>query len=799
MEVLAKSNPPQSLIGHIDDCLTVFEKVIVWKRSLLLRFAEQSSISSEELVRRAFLIVAFHDVGKATDAFQNKIREKEHPLESHALASLVILKNLIQEPLLCFRGKPFFPELLAVATHHARLTHTTFDSYLNKLAAAFITEYLPDYFANVNEWAGKLAIPQWFDLQFDPQDLEESPDGIFFEARKALNRVSLKMRDDREFLIARDAFILFKGILHTCDWLASKANEQQSGLTITYAIPALVDPKMSQQHGQGWRRTFQCDAENAMADLFVEIPTGQGKTEAALLWAEKLGKKLIYLLPTMVTSNKMRRRLGEIYADSNVGLAHSTASYVFEKGLSKADEDTEDSGDQAVREKLFYSRTFMLPATVSTVDQLIFSFFNWKHWTVANLNAYNSAVVLDEIHAYEAFTFGLIVALLQKLKRNNASICIMSATLPEALKKRLYRAVGESVVKIHDPAFDDMQRTRIHLRDELIEAAIEPILQANKNGQKVLVICNTIGTAKELFKEIIGTVHPEGRMLFHSQFIGRDKQKKEYILELLNKSSDEREKIVGTSGLSKEDRYEILRIFKTLDETGSGFICVATQIVEVSLDIDFDVMYTENAPIDALVQRMGRVNRKGEKGIAEVFIYRESEKSRKYIYDPALLDATRLQLQEYISQYSGNLTEAHYKEIVDAVYSEDYLGRGDWQKDFLDGLGFFMKLWKDNLNIVYTLTAPEKELQQVSSRKIKYVTVEVVLQQHLHELDELIESRQFNLLPEISLRVPAYLVYGNQNFLVTHSEFGKRGLPILRCKYSDEVGVEYEDNDENFS
>lgn len=780
MEILAKSDPKQTLIEHVHDCLVMLQRIIEWKRSLLEHFCSRGNISFSELHHRLFLVVAFHDAGKIDKRFQEKIqcadcqtiREmesgktcKKHSggnfRESHPLGSLVLLRGVLDKSLLKLRG--YYPELLAVATHHTQLGNNTYDTF-DDWKPEYITDSLSEYFEQVNRWAEEFGVNEHKQLQVSQNSVKEFPVDIFSDIRESIIKMRMGM-GETDYQLARDAFVLMKGILHYCDWLASKANEKQLSLSVSYSIKKQVDSQMSVRYGSDWKKKFQAEALEINKDLLIEIPTGQGKTEAALLWAERFNKKLIYLLPTMVTSNKMHRRLIEFYGKENVGLAHSTASYVFHK-QQKDETDIEETSDTHIRVKLLYSRTFLYPATVSTVDQLLFSFFNWKHWTLTNVNAYNACIILDEIHAYEAFTFGLIVSMIKNVKRNNANVCLMSATLPEGLKRTLCKFLDADTTIVKDSSFDEMQRTKIDIQDGYIEGAIEAIKSEYQKGEKVLVICNTIGKAKEIFKNILQFTKEDERMLFHSQFIGRDKEQKEKILE-------------------------------DLDRKSNSFVCIATQIVEVSLDIDFDVMYTENAPIDALVQRMGRVNRRGKKGVASVFIYKESEKSRKYVYDPLLLDATRQSLLEHSDKLGGNLNEGHYKKIVNEVYNEKYLESEEWKNSYAKGKSFYDSLWKD-MNIIYSLSAEEKELKEATTREINYLTIEVVLQQHLNDLHCLIADKLYDMLTEISVRVPAYFVIGKNKKLIDYTEFGKRGLPILKCKYSSEYGVEFEDDEMNF-
>ena len=124
-------------------------------------------------------------------------------------------------------------------------------------------------------------------------------------------------------------------------------------------------------------------------------------------------------------------------------------------------------------------------------------------------------------------------------------------------------------------------------------------------------------------------------------------------------------------------------MLENLKSKDNRFVAVCTQIVEVSLDIDFDVLYTENAPIDAIIQRLGRVNRRGEINkrfpdmqFAKVIITRESEKSRKYVYKTLsnVLSLTYSNLSNIATKQKGNISEKDWKNLVDIVYTKENLG-----------------------------------------------------------------------------------------------------------------------------
>src|SRR5574344_834988 len=121
-EILAKSNPQKSLVEHTTDCLQWFKQTLVWNECFINKISERYAIHKSFLIQRLFFTVAFHDVGKATINFQNKVRNNSTNLESHALSSVPIIYGLIKDhPILEFEDAPFYPEILSIASHNSKL------------------------------------------------------------------------------------------------------------------------------------------------------------------------------------------------------------------------------------------------------------------------------------------------------------------------------------------------------------------------------------------------------------------------------------------------------------------------------------------------------------------------------------------------------------------------------------------------------------------------------------------------------------------------------------------------------
>jgi len=764
-KVLAKSVPEITLVEHTSDCFDRFEKVIVWKEQLIDKVCQKYNLDKNLIIKRLFLTVAFHDIGKANIDFQLKIRGQKHALESHPLASVPFIYHFTKDnPLLEGKEGDFYPETLAVVSHHNKLYETVYSSYKPMKIQYMEDKHFVEFFENLNSYAQKLNIPDWQDLSFDRNIIENvNAYYIFYDnTLEVITDLVSEFAYQRPML--RDVFLLFKSVLHYSDWLASSRTT-----TYQYFVTEQmqdITQKMTEQLAKKniqfkkWE-DFQLNCANSPKHLFVQIPTGQGKTEASLLWAvnQNQQQKIIYLLPTMVTTNKMWHRMRDFFDDERVALSHGTAQYILK-------ENTEIEADK-LRTHYLQNRSFFKAITVATIDQLIYSFFNWGYWVLTGSAAYNAKIIIDEIHIYDGFTLGLLLKTMECIVPFHTQFALMSASLPEIIKDEIEKILPQSSYKIiKETAFDNKQRHILQTEDDLIDGQIENIRKDfnSEKLNKVLIVCNTVRKAREIFDKF-EKVPKEQKMLYHSQFILKDKNEKENELDKVK---------------DKED----------------GFIAVCTQIVEVSLDIDFDVLYTENAPIDAIIQRLGRVNRKSKKDLAKVVVCREDEVAQKYIYDKKILDLTFDFLKEYIKNLEGNLKEKHFKEIVDKVYTKENLPESYFE-DIKEGKELITNLWYKTVKDIYTLSAEEKTLQGISSRKIDYITVECVLNKHFQEknFDEMVENHQYDEIRKYTLKLPLYIAKSKEYFV---KKLGKTDIHLLDIEYDETKGVSLKPDDSNF-
>jgi CRISPR-associated endonuclease/helicase Cas3 len=286
-----------------------------------------------------------------------------------------------------------------------------------------------------------------------------------------------------------------------------------------------------------------------------------------------------------------------------------------------------------------------------TPFQLLKHFFNAKGFEMGISEMAGGLFIFDEIHAYDAHVTGLILEMISYLRKKlGAKFCIMTATMPKFLKDE-FREVLEIPVEneLFWPKEDlgQFEKHRVHRLSGGLLDNLEAIKDDIEAGKNVLVVCNTVSKAQEVFQSIYQNT--EKSILLHGRFILKDRIEKEACLE----------------------RYkeELKRPKNTDSNIDPPVLLVGTQAIEVSLDFDFDCIYTEPAPIDALIQRFGRVNRgvKAHKTMAPVYIVESGSESDAFIYDKAFLTKTSQLLTDSLTLHPHTV-----ETIIETVYEKGY-------------------------------------------------------------------------------------------------------------------------------
>lgn len=328
--------------------------------------------------------------------------------------------------------------------------------------------------------------------------------------------------------------------------------------------------------------------------LLVRAPTGAGKTDASLLWAQlqienKRADRLVIAMPTRFTSNALAINVAESLSDT--GLYHSSAwSAKFQEQV--------DTGvlEKREAEKIHeFARLLQTPITVCTIDHLLMALTLTRedHHLIA-FNMANSCLVIDEADFYDDFTQANILVLLEILKYWNVPVLLMSASLPESVLPS-YQKLGYKIEKIVEDTSDN-SRDRFEIKSikeysELDE--ISDLLELCVERGTAIVYANTVDKAVmfyDWFKK-----RKANPILYHSRFTEPHKKDKEQ--ELIN-------------GLGKE----------AWEKNCANGIAILTQIGEMSINISADIMISELCPIDRLTQRAGRLCRFDKTKVGELYL-----------------------------------------------------------------------------------------------------------------------------------------------------------------------------------
>jgi CRISPR-associated endonuclease/helicase Cas3 len=532
-----------------------------------------------------------------------------------------------------------------------------------------------------------------------------------------------------------NAFLtIFSGLVSVADWVGSRNKEcfgfiEQPIPTRQYAARSVQKARQSLADlgWLGWLpdgrtlpfteafaylpeikepRGVQADviaaAQNISAPtlLILEAPTGIGKTETAVYLADcwlqqNQGRGLYVAMPTQATSNQMYGRIGDFlnhrYADSgkhiNFHLVHGQAAWQDElKDKVELQRVGDDELAHVLAESWFIprKRTLLAPFGVGTVDQTLMSILQTRHFFVRLFGLSHKVIIFDEVHAYDTFMSTLFYRLLQWLSAIGTSVIILSATLPAETRRKLVTAYSDNTLPeaavpypsltIATPDHDPQTIPLARPKDVTLQlnwaigrepADILAYLQEElASGGCAAVICNTVRRAQDIYRILnearqAGTldIDQDNLILFHARFPPIWRQ---------------------------EIEADVLRKFGKPDKDGHSphrphkAVVVATQVIEQSLDLDFDLMITDLAPIDLIIQRAGRLHRHDRKeryGHGRCLRITQAKtdevgipdfENDRYVYELFVLFRSYLVLQRQSEiQIPGDTTR-----LIEAVYGE---------------------------------------------------------------------------------------------------------------------------------
>lgn len=734
-KIIAKKTKNKSIQTLEDHTVMVIQEALKLIDDNEVEFvSKETGYGKDRIKDLIFFCAYFHDIGKATYEFQDTIKNESKSY--HSLYSASLFSNIDDFEFSEDYGINML--MLCILTHHSIFNvESSFKTVGNNKIFNF--KFLP--YAKVFFYNYKAVYKKYlkkvcnYEFKYEEIDL------------KKLGKEIEALYDDiyylKKYESCRKIRLLYSyvsGILNLSDWIASA--RFNNSLTNT-KFDSLIDKKElytrlanSMKVDKFIPKKFQERMSNCKDSVLVEIPTGEGKTEGALLWAinniNNKFNKIIYTLPTQTTSNKLYERIKDVFVD-NTGLIHSSSRIYLEKKYEQENGKIDDK----FKSDILFNATFNKGATVSTIDSIFKYFLNIGRYNVAMLNFLRSVIIIDEVHSYDFKLMGFIKRFLEICKYYNVPVCLMSASIPNKIKQLLNI---DKFNVISDKKLFEKKANYIYKVDDFLENQIGNISKKFNNGKSILIVRNTINKSIETYKKL-KKIEIENVILYNSQFKKRDRVNKENeIYEKLNNNEH--------------------------------FILVATQIVEISLDIDFDVMFTDNAPIDSLIQRFGRINRnKKQYKIGEIYIFRYTDIKPYYL---RMLEITYETIEE------GLFPLRKYTDWLNKVYNKLFKDKkviNELESKFIEGYQKFNNILSD--------------LHGISQSKDIYDLRDIEFPKKDYILWEDYDKDIYDYENTISL--PVYL--SQSKYLLIRKDYTK-GIyyDVLNLKYNYNIGALIKDS-----
>ena len=621
----AKSDPYHPLWCHLLDAAAVCQ-------ALLPSFGPIGSLSSELVM----YIVAMHDIGKADPAFQVKSPEHASWMSENGFP------DWIGGPTKGFRHERRSFEWLLTELKQGR-----FDPTPRTIAHA-VRGHHADFGAKAYAENEPQAAP-WRNLRRQMDYVVRETIGITeVHCAPFANESAVGLR--------------LAGLVVLSDWIASNdktydyvslQREHGQGQPLKYfeaarteALRAVRDvgfgplrkivvsspPRFADlwDFKDGQLRPIQTALQSKCAEgidpglVIIEAPMGEGKTEAAIFLATTWQKDGCYIaLPTTATSNQMHRRytdfLSRVAKERQPLLVHGM-SWLMDNTSFQSDANTEGDDPQVTDHSQSWfrnaKRALLASDGVGTVDQALKAALNVRHGFLRLTGLSRKVLIIDEVHAYDAYMGTILERLLTWCRALEIPVILLSATLSASQKQQLVQAYqGESQsceMGQHDAyplitvaprigsAYQVLvpnQESRgkaIKLRKHFgtlgkPKTVAQLARDAVQQGGCCCILANTVGSAQAIYRELQADCSPDTELiLFHARFpAGARNAIEKNVVELFGKDA-------GLAGNRARPERAIV---------------VATQVIEQSIDVDFDVLFSEVAPIDLLLQRCGRMHR----------------------------------------------------------------------------------------------------------------------------------------------------------------------------------------------
>lgn len=739
------------------------ETILEHTEKLIKNFKILTDIYSNLNVNKELLLLSciYHDLGKININFQKNIENLNSSNYSgimHGLLSLSFIN--VEKLLLEFEISDIKALIYSVALHHERdfsqITKKNYSVEIEKMNSEvknfnFVLEKLEKLFFEISGKKIKL-----FPDVFNGEKLKKLSSKFY-----KLGERPYSMNDYEIF----KKFVMLKGLLNRIDYAASAYVEVEK--KNDFLEEELENFKKKRLKISEWNKMQKFMTKNKEKNVILKAQTGLGKTEAALLWIGD--SKGFFTLPLRSATNSIFERLtNQIISTENrrkIGLLHSNFKDAYIENC--------DGNESEILKYITSTRQFSLPITICTIDQLFDFVFKAAGFEMKLATLSYSKIVIDEIQMYSPELAGYLLFGLKQITEFGGKFSIITATFPLVFCYFLKKLKIDFIES--ENFVEDKIRHSVKVLDEEMNAEfIDKIYQKNKN-LKILVVCNTKKKANEIYEKL-NNMGIANINLIHSRFINSDRKKKD-----------------------KE-------IFEFVSSTESG-IWIGTQVVETSLDVDFDVLITELSDLNGLFQRMGRCYRKrefdGTTGKYNCFVF--SKKCSGTFGEYSIVDKEiHIKSKDALNEIDRLLSENHKIALIEKTYSYESLKNTKYFETIEKTINFL-----DNLLSEYSMTGREaqKKLRNIFNEDIiplkifeenkeKILKSKEMINQKFENLNE--EAKKKKIIEKIKAKevienfkvsVPAYLLKDRKTEFFQLSDY--ETLKIVNCKYTYEKGVEF--------
>ncbi len=728
------AKPDKKLFDHLLEAGTIAQALLTFGRGAkaVRVLAERFAIRKEELISSICFLCSAHDIGKAHPGFQRSMSENNADMADH-------IRKLTDNGMIIDKDKTI---------RHERYSREVVEEYLlysgivkNKVDIGDLM-YVLAYHHQGKAKECKLS---------DMVSCREKESPRWREWKGVQNDILDRLYEKWPFsqkLIELCGMPGVNGLLYfvlsvmvTADWIVSGnlwRDYLKRHIDIEEAAEGFIDDNYLWYRrnkdvisGVNWESVFDfpmnglqkklSDMELAGSSLLLlEYPCGYGKTEAAILAALKSGKECggIYLAaPTTSTAKGLGER--SIVLCQRAGLAINIPEFDGSMIWSEADM-------AKIPKELWTGRTrhqFLYPFAVGTIDQVLKTILSFRYSCIGLLGLSDKVVIIDEVHAYDAYMLTELICLIKWCRFFDIPVILLSATLPSMTKEKLFKAAGMtsgSDMEISYPLISQIKGKKLQqfttpcegrkftigiIKTDDIEATMYQKALAHEKGC-LAIIMPTVDEAFSLYDRIGQAISDCEIILYQGRDTIKHKTEKvKLLLELLGKDRKYRPK---------------------------KLIVIATSIIEQSLDVDFDRMITALAPIDLLIQRMGRVWRHSDTGTVrennrimvpfEVVIP-ESYGKLELVYDRGILKNT----EETLCSLSEIDTVADVRKLIDQVYDHELSNAG--RSEMYAGYSCLDTPFKDESTIISRDDANYRRFDRMipQTREESYATVRVAI------------------------------------------------------------------------